>query len=80
MALQTRLAHARIDDIPIPVFSQDDPLPGGYLGTALTSSLCPKAHLKWTLEVIATISKAVLTTPLLPNIKECTHPVSRPYH
>jgi hypothetical protein len=69
-ARQTRLAHVRIVGIPIPVLSQDDPLPGGYLGTALTASLCPKAHLKWTREVISTISKAVLNTPLPPNIKQ----------
>ena len=69
-ALQTRLAHARIGVIPIPVLSQDDPLPGGYLGTALTTSLCPKAHFKWTLDVISTIDKAVLTTPLPPSIKQ----------
>jgi hypothetical protein len=69
-AVQTRLAHARIGGTPIPVLSQDDPLPGGYLGTALTASLCPKARLKWTLEVLATISKTVLTTPLPPNIKQ----------
>jgi hypothetical protein len=69
-ALQTRLAHVRINDTPIPVLSQDEPLPGGYLGTALTASLCPKAHLQWTLGVITTISKAVLNTPLPPNIKQ----------
>ena len=49
MALQTRLAHVRIGGTPIPILSQDDPLPGGYLGAALTASFCPKAHLKWTL-------------------------------
>ena len=70
MALQTRLAHVRIGGKSIPILSQDDPLSGGYLGTALTTSLCPKEHLKWTLEVLATISKAVLTTPLPPNIKQ----------
>jgi hypothetical protein len=69
-ALQTRLAHVRICDTPIPVLSQDDPLPGGYLGTVLTASLCPRAHLKWTLEILTTISKAVLNTPLPPNIKQ----------
>jgi hypothetical protein len=61
---KTRLAHVRIGGIPIPIISQDDPLPGGYLGTTLTTSLCPKAHLKWTLDVISTIGKAVLTTIL----------------
>jgi hypothetical protein len=69
-ALQTRLAHVSIGGAPIPILSQDEPLPGGYLGTALTASLCPKAHLEWTLEVLTTISKAVLTTPLPPNIKQ----------
>jgi hypothetical protein len=70
VAIQTRLAHVRINDSPILVLSQDEPLPGGYLGTALTTSLCPKAHLQWTHGVIATISKAVLNTPLPPNIKQ----------
>jgi hypothetical protein len=51
------------------VLSQVDPLPGGYLGTALAASLCPKAHLKWELGVISTISKAVLNAPLPPNIR-----------
>ena len=69
-ALQTRLAHVRIEGTPIQVLSQDEPLPGGYLGTALTASLCPKNHLKWTLDTISNISKAVLTTPLPPNIKQ----------
>ena len=48
-ALQARLANVRVGSTPIPIISQDDPLPGGYLGTALTASLCPKAHLVRTL-------------------------------
>ncbi len=70
MALQTRLAHVRINDTPILVLSQDEPLPGGYLGTTLTTSLNPKFYLQWTLGVISTVSKAVINTPLPANIKQ----------
>ncbi len=70
MALQTRLARVRINDIPIPILSQDEPLPGGYFGTSLTSSLSPKAHLQWALGVIFTISRAVFNIPLPTNIKQ----------
>ncbi len=55
---------------PIAIISQDDPLPGGYLGTALTASLNPKAHLKWTTDTLSTINKAVLATPLPPRVKQ----------
>jgi len=44
-ALKARLAHVTIGDQRIGALSQDEPLPGGYLGTALTASLCPDAHL-----------------------------------
>jgi len=55
---------------PISIISQDDPLPRGYLGTALTDSLNPKAHLKWTIDILSTINKAVLATPLPPGVKQ----------
>jgi hypothetical protein len=45
-ALQARLANIRVGHTPISIISQDDPLPEGYLGTALTASLSLKAHLK----------------------------------
>ena len=62
-ALQARLANIRVGHTPITIISQDDPLPGGYLGTALTASLSPKAHLTWTINTLETISQAVLATP-----------------
>ena len=40
------------------------------MGTAFTTSLCPKAHLKQTLDALANISKAVLSTPIPPSIKQ----------
>ena len=40
--LQARLANYRVGHTPISIISQDDPLPEGYLGTALAASLCPK--------------------------------------
>ena len=69
-ALQARLANVRVGSTPIPIISHDDPLPGGYLGTSLTVSLCPKAHVAWTLDTLANISKAILSTPLPPSIKQ----------
>jgi hypothetical protein len=69
-ALQARLAHVRVGTISIHIISKDDPLPDGYLGTALTTSLCPKAHLAWTLDTLANISKAILSTPYPPDIKQ----------
>jgi len=47
-ALRSRLAHVQLDGRPIVVLTQDEPLQGGYLGTSLTASLSPKAHLLWT--------------------------------
>jgi len=46
IALVYRLAHICINNKPTGVFSQDFPLPRGYLDTALAVSLCPKAHMK----------------------------------
>ncbi len=45
-ALKARLAHITLGEQRIGVLTQDEPLPGGYLGTALTASLCPDAHLR----------------------------------
>ncbi len=38
-ALRARLAHITLGVQHIGVLKQDEPLPGGYLGTALTASL-----------------------------------------
>ncbi len=46
--LRARLANLSLGGTRIGILSQDEPLPGGYLGTALTASLCPDAHLRWT--------------------------------
>jgi hypothetical protein len=70
VSLQARLANVRVGGTSIPIISQDDPLPGDYLGTALSASLCPKAHLAWTSNTLAIISKAILSTPLPPGIKQ----------
>jgi hypothetical protein len=40
-ALRARLAHITLSGKPIGSLSQDEPLPGGYLGTSLTASLSP---------------------------------------
>jgi hypothetical protein len=46
--LLSRLAHVQLAGRPIGALTQDKPLPGGYLGTSLTASLSPEAHLLWT--------------------------------
>jgi hypothetical protein len=38
-ALRARLAHITLSGRPIGSLTQDEPLPGGYLGTSLTASL-----------------------------------------
>ncbi len=40
------------------------------MGTALTASLCPDAHLKWTKSQLELIFKAVNQAPLPPHIKQ----------
>ena len=47
-ALRARRAHITLLGKPIDSLTQDEPLFGGYLGTSLTASLCPEAHLHWT--------------------------------
>jgi hypothetical protein len=55
---------------PIGSLTQDEPLPGGYLGTSLAASLCPDAHLQWTKEQMKKIGKALARAPLPHNIKQ----------
>ena len=69
-ALKARLAHVSIGGQRLEVLSQDEPLPGGYLGTALTASLCPDAHLRWTKRQLELICKAVTRTPLPSHIQQ----------
>ena len=69
-ALRARLAHITLDGRPIGSLTQDEPLPGGYLGTSLTASLSPEAHLHWTKAQLSLIGEALKTTPLPPHIKQ----------
>jgi hypothetical protein len=43
--LRARLAHITLGGQRTGVLTHDEPLPGGYMGMALTASLCPYAHL-----------------------------------
>jgi hypothetical protein len=45
-ALRTRLAHVKLSGHTIGSLTQDEPLPGGYLGTSLMASLFLEAHLR----------------------------------
>ena len=68
-ALKARLAHIILGGQRIGVLTQDEPLPGGYLGTALTISLCPEAHLRWTKQHLETICIVVNRAALPLHIK-----------
>jgi len=68
-ALRARLAHITLGGQRMGNLSQDEPLPGGYLGTALTASLCPDAHLRWTKRQLEIICNAFHRAPLPSHIK-----------
>ena len=55
--------HITLACRPIGALTQDEPIPGGYLGTSLTASLSLAAHLLWTKSQIMTIGRALGRTP-----------------
>ncbi len=68
-ALRARLAHITLSGKPIGSLTQDEPLPGGYLGTSLTASLSLEAHLHWAKTQLTLIGNAPRNTPIPPQIK-----------
>ncbi len=62
-ALRARLAHVTLACHPIGALIQDETLPGGYLGTSLTPSLSPEAHLLWIKSHIIRGARANSPTP-----------------
>jgi hypothetical protein len=66
-ALLARLAHVKLAGLPIGALTQDEPLPGGYLGTSLPASSSPRAHLVWTKSQITQIGQTLGRTPLPPT-------------
>jgi len=69
-ASRARLAHVNLAGRPIGSVTQDDPLPGGYLGTSFIVSLCPDAHLRWTKDQEKKIGKALARAPQPPHINQ----------
>ena len=69
-ALRGRLAHIQVSGQRIKAVSQDEPLPGGYLGTALTASLNPQAQLTWIKTILNDICRAVIKAPLPPRVRQ----------
>ncbi len=57
-ALRARLAHVSIRGRQIGSLAQDEPIPGGYLGTTLKAYFCLNAHLHWTKHRLELICKA----------------------
>jgi hypothetical protein len=68
--LLSRLAHIQLAGRPIGALTQDEPLPGGYLGTSLTASLSPEAPLLWTKNQLERSGRALGQTLLPPHIKQ----------
>jgi hypothetical protein len=66
-ALRARFAHITLLGRTIGSLTQDDPLPGGNLGTTLTASLSPEAHLNWAKAHYKQIGKALGNIPLPPS-------------
>jgi hypothetical protein len=66
IALRSRLAHVKLAGRPIGAFTQNEPLPCGYLGTYATASLSPEAHLLWTETQIMQVGRAQGRNPLAP--------------
>ncbi len=63
----SRIAHVTLAGRPIGALTQNEPIPGGYLGTSLTASLSPEAHLLWTKSQIMKIGRALGRAPLPPT-------------
>jgi hypothetical protein len=69
-AIRARLAHVNLAGRPIGFLTQYEPLPGGFLGTSLTASLRPDAHLRWTKEQSRKINTDLARAPPPPHITQ----------
>ena len=58
-ALRARLAHVALSGLTIGSLTLDEPLPGRYMGTPLTASLSPEAHIQWTKVQLTQAGKAL---------------------
>jgi hypothetical protein len=76
--LRSRLAHVTLAGRPVGTHVHDEPLPGGYLGTSLTASLSPEAHLLWNKSQIMQIGRGLGRTPLTPPDKITPPTLRRP--
>jgi hypothetical protein len=65
--MKARLAYVNMAGRLIGSLTQDKPIQGGYLGTSLTASICPDAHLRWTKEQAMKIGKALARAPPAPS-------------
>jgi hypothetical protein len=70
VALRSRLAYVTLAGRPFGALTQDEPLSGGYSGTALTASLSHEAHFFWAKSQIIQIGRALGRTHLPPHIQQ----------
>ena len=68
-ALADLMAHVQLAGTPLPCLSQDDPLPGNYLGTAITASLHTHAQTALSQATLTTSCAALTRSPLPTSMK-----------
>ena len=68
-ALKDCLAHLRIKDTQIQPLGQDEPLPGGYLGCQITTSLTSGPQKPWLNSVLQEAREAIKAAPVSIHTK-----------
>ena len=64
MNLKDALAHLKINNTRIPAITQDEALPGGYLGCQLTPSLTQSPQKLWLSEILREAKGAINMAPV----------------
>ena len=67
-ALRARLSPLTLQGKPVPILTQDEPLPGGYLGTQITAALTRTPHLTWAEDSCQQAVHSIRNLPIQQNI------------
>ena len=68
-ALLDSLAHIKIQNTRIPALTQDEPLPGGYLGCQITASLSHGPQKQWLHDLLTDTEHAINLAPVSIHTK-----------
>jgi hypothetical protein len=66
--LRARLSPLALQGKPVPILTQDEPLPGGYLGTQITAALTRTPHLAWAEDSCRQAVQSITNLPIQRNI------------